>query len=87
MPEEWLIGQMMPKQCRAARAWLDWSQEELATKAKVSLSTVRAFEEGQREPIANNLAAIRAALETAGISFVHSGSASGISLLNRKLRR
>jgi ribosome-binding protein aMBF1 (putative translation factor) len=86
MAEEWLIGPMMPKQCRAARAWLDWSQEELATKAKVSLSTVRGFEEGRCEPIANNLEAIRAALEKAGISFVYSGSAPGISFLNRKRR-
>jgi len=77
---------MMPKQCRAARAWLDWSQEELAAKAKVSLSMVRDFENGRHEPIANNLAAIRAALETAGISFVHSGSASGISFFERERR-
>jgi transcriptional regulator with XRE-family HTH domain len=75
---------MTPEQSRAGRAWLDWSQEELAAKANVSLSTVRDFEKGRREPIASNLTAIRAALETAGISFVHSGSASGISFLNRK---
>lgn len=63
---------MSPEQCRAARAWLDWSQEELATKARISNSTLRDFEAGRRIPIANNLAAIRRALEQAGIEFLFS---------------
>lgn len=61
---------LTPEQCRAARGWLDWSQENLAAAAHVSLSTVRDFEKGRRTPIANNLTAIRAALETAGIELV-----------------
>ena len=77
---------MTPEQSRAARAWLDWSQDELAAKANVSLSTVRDFEKGRREPIANNLTAIRVALETAGISFVDSGGASGVTFAKRKRR-
>lgn len=58
-----------PEQCRAARAWLDWSQEDLAQKANVSLSTVRDFEKDRREPIANNIEAIEQALVDAGIEF------------------
>lgn len=58
---------MSPEQCRAARGWLDWTQAELAHKAGVGLSTVRDFERGERKPIPNNLAAIRAAVEAAGI--------------------
>jgi len=61
---------MSPEQCRAARAWLNWSQAELAAKAKVSSSTLRDFEAGRRVPIANNLASIRRALEDAGIQFL-----------------
>lgn len=60
---------MTPEQCRAARCWLDWSQKELADASHVSLSTVRDFEKGRREPIANNLAAIRQVLEGAGFGF------------------
>lgn len=76
---------MMPEQSRAARAWLDWSQEELAAKASVSLSTVRDFEKGKRVPIANNLSAMRAALETVGIDFVD-GASPGITFSKRKRR-
>jgi ribosome-binding protein aMBF1 (putative translation factor) len=75
---------LLPEQSRSARAWLDWSQEELAAKASVSLSTVRDFEKGRREPIPNNLAAMRAALESAGVSFVDS---SGITYTKRGKRR
>jgi transcriptional regulator with XRE-family HTH domain len=63
---------MSPEQCRAARAWLNWSQEELATKAQVSNSTLRDFETGRRIPIANNLMAIRRALEEAGMELLFS---------------
>jgi hypothetical protein len=43
---------------------------EVAAKVSVSLSTVRDFEKGRRVPIANNLTAMRVALESAGIAFV-----------------
>jgi ribosome-binding protein aMBF1 (putative translation factor) len=75
---------MLPEQCRAARAWLDWSQQNLATRAKVSLSTVRDFEKRRRKPIPNNLAAIQRALEAVGVEFTN-GDAPGVRL--RKARR
>lgn len=62
-----------PEQSRAARGWLDWSQEELAKRANVSLSTVRDFEKGRRVPIANNLAAMRRALDDAGVRLLFEG--------------
>ena len=61
---------MTPEQSRAARGWLAWSQTELAKRARVSLSTVRDFETGRRAPIANNLAAMRRAIEEAGVRLV-----------------
>lgn len=59
-----------PEQSRAARGWLDWSQEELAKRANVSLSTVRDFEKGRRVPIRNNLDAMQRVLETEGVRLV-----------------
>jgi DNA-binding transcriptional regulator YiaG len=53
---------MKPEQCRAARGWLELSQSDLAGLANVSLSTVRFFEKRRREPIGNNLNAMRFAL-------------------------
>ena len=60
---------MSPEQVRAARNWLAWTQAELATKANVGLSTVKDYEGGRRMPIANNLEAIKKALESGGIKF------------------
>ena len=79
---------MSPEQSRTARAWLDYSQEWLADAAHVSLSTVRDFEKGRRVPIANNLAAMQAALEAQGIAFVVTvdGETSGIACKKPKGR-
>jgi ribosome-binding protein aMBF1 (putative translation factor) len=74
---------MSPEQCRAARGWLDWSQQDLATRAKVALSTVRDFEKRRRTPIANNLQAMRTALEKAGIEFSN-GDAPAVGLRKRR---
>jgi len=70
---------MATEQCRAARGWLDWSQDDLASAAHVSLSTVRDFEKERHIPIVNNLAAMKAALEAQGIVFVDVGVAWGIT--------
>jgi transcriptional regulator with XRE-family HTH domain len=61
---------MSPEQCRAARAWLELSQQDLADSAKVGLSTIKSFENGSRTPIANNLAAISGVLEGQGAVFL-----------------
>lgn len=60
---------MSPEQVRAARNWLAWTQAELAERSKVGLSTLKDYESGKRIPIANNLEAIKKALELGGMSF------------------
>lgn len=83
-PYKWGMSHLTPEQSRAARAWLDWSQEDLAQRAKVSMSTVRDFEKGRRTPIANNLDAMQRTLAEAGITllFADDGKASGITRLD-----
>lgn len=61
---------MSPEQVRAARGWLGWTQQALAERARVGLSTIKDFENGSRTPIANNLSAIQQALEAAGVELV-----------------
>jgi transcriptional regulator with XRE-family HTH domain len=68
---------LLPAQVRAARALLGWSQQDLAKRANVAASTIADFERGQREPVANNLAAIGNALGQAGITFLPGGAIVG----------
>jgi transcriptional regulator with XRE-family HTH domain len=71
---------MSPEQSRAARGWLGWSQLELSKRANVSPRTVQAFEKGETAPLPNNIAAIRRALEQAGLRLIfdRAGIAAGI---------
>lgn len=71
---------LTPAQCRAGRAWLGLRQDELAELAKVGLSTLRDFEAEKRSPIANNVEAIRRALEGAGIDFIDEVGRKGVAV-------
>lgn len=72
---------MSPEQCRAARGLIDWSQQKLADEALIGLSTVRDFEKGRRTPHQNRLAAIKNALEAAGVIFIaENGEGPGVRL-------
>ncbi len=68
---------LSPPQLRAARALLGWSQEELATRARVGLSTVRALEKERRGGEIASLKPIRDALTGAGIVFLYSSGDMG----------
>lgn len=72
-------------QCRAARGLIGWSQAQLSEASKVSPATIANFESGKRVPIANNLAAIRTALESAGVIFIDAnGNGPGVRLRDRQ---
>ncbi len=57
-------------QVRAARGLIGWSQDELVSISGVPKRTVARFELGEGTPQRRTLAAIRAALESAGVEFI-----------------
>lgn len=69
-------------QIRAARGLLGWSQAALADRAGVSSMTVKRAEgSGSPYPAQGALAAIRAALESAGVEFIaENGGGAGVRL-------
>ena len=72
---------LTPAQCRAARALLNWSQDQLEGAAKVARKTITDFEREARTPYARTLAAIRSALEGAGVEFIaENGGGAGVRL-------
>jgi transcriptional regulator with XRE-family HTH domain len=60
---------------------LNLKREDLATAAHVGHSTLFDFESGRRQPHPRTLAAVRAALEAAGVIFVEeNGDGPGVRL-------
>jgi transcriptional regulator with XRE-family HTH domain len=68
---------LTPAQCRAARALLNWTQEELAERAEVSRGTIRGFESGQHALQRSTAAAVRRALEGGGVILVEADHGGG----------
>ena len=70
-------------QIRAARALLRWRAEDLAENSTVGVATVRRAElaEGATSMTAANDAAVRRALEAAGVEFIdQNGGGAGVRL-------
>jgi hypothetical protein len=70
-------------QMRAARALLRWSALDLAAASKVGVATIRRVEvvEGEIPVTSANEAALRHALENAGVEFIdENGGGPGVRL-------
>jgi transcriptional regulator with XRE-family HTH domain len=74
------------EQLRAARGLLGWSQTELATRAGLSLPTVKRLEGGFGPRVSDEARAkLREALEAAGIDFIdENGGGAGVRFRRRK---
>jgi transcriptional regulator with XRE-family HTH domain len=71
-------------QCRAARALIEWSQQDLANHAAVGVVTVHQLEAGLSQPRHATLDVIRRALEAAGVEFIdENGGGPGVRLRKR----
>jgi transcriptional regulator with XRE-family HTH domain len=64
---------LTPEQCRAARALIGWSQDQLSTASSVAKATIANFEAGNRTPYPRTLVDVKAALEAAGVIFQNAG--------------
>ena len=68
-------------QVRAARGLLGWNLEELSTECSLPVRTLGRFEREETTPRTATLAAIRAALESAGVEFIaENGGGAGVRL-------
>ncbi|SIT52636.1 conserved hypothetical protein [Mesorhizobium prunaredense] len=65
---------MTREQCRAARALIGWSQQQLADAAAIGVATIRVFEAGGSEPRSATLQVLSLALESAGVVFLGDGT-------------
>lgn len=61
---------IIPAQIRAARAFLNWTQERLATEAKIALTSIRDIENERRAAEPGTLANLQRSFENAGVEFV-----------------
>ena len=78
-------GPLTPNLCRAARALLGWSQDQLADASAVATKTIADFERQARTPYMRTLRDVRSALENAGIEFIDpNGGGAGLRLKKKR---
>ena len=63
-----------PAQVRAARAWLNWTQDDLSARSGVSQRSIARYELELSAPYVHTQAKIRQAFESAGICFQFEGT-------------
>ena len=80
------VGTIDPAQCRGARGILNMTQPELARAAGLGLSTIVDFERRRRDVSPEAIAAIRHALEIAGIEFIDENGGGAGARLRKPLR-
>jgi DNA-binding transcriptional regulator YiaG len=72
-----LMSAISPEQCRAARALLDWTREELSEISGVPVRTLTNFETGATNPRDNTTLQLLKTFQAAGIVFVSVWQAPG----------
>ena len=76
-----LGGWLRQRRCRAARGLIGWSQQDLASRARVGIVTVHQLEAGTSQSRRATLDVIRRAFEAAGVDFIdENGGGPGVRL-------
>lgn len=74
------MTKILPIQCKMARVAVGWGVRDLAREANVSTDTIARLERGE-ELKESTQAAIRSALESAGVEFIpENGGGPGVRL-------
>jgi transcriptional regulator with XRE-family HTH domain len=72
---------IQPEQCRASRALLNWSQDELERRSGVAKKTIADFERGARSLQDRTAKALQETLEASGIDLIpQNGGGAGARL-------
>jgi len=75
------LNAISPAQSRAARGLLNWSRDDLSERCGVAKRTLLRFETGEGDTRSATLAAVRSALEAAGVVFIEqNGDGPGVRL-------
>jgi hypothetical protein len=64
------MPEISPEQCRAARALLDWTREELSVISGIPVRTLTNFETAATSPRDNTTLLLLRAFQDAGVVFV-----------------
>lgn len=72
-----------PAQCRAARALLGWTQQDLAEAAEIGNATIRNFESGKSLPQSATLRVLAQALQSARVEFIADERGEGVVKLSQ----
>ena len=65
---------LTPAQCRAARALLKWTQQDLADRSEVGSNTIKKFEtDATKVPHKTTLKVLRTTFEAHGVGFTDEG--------------
>lgn len=82
------LEMLSPAQCRAARALLQWSQDDLSTKAEVAKRTIASFEQGAHGRLQERVEiALEGAFDAAGIELIEQGEAGDGARFKRPIPR
>ncbi|MEX4007790.1 helix-turn-helix domain-containing protein [Neoaquamicrobium sediminum] len=72
---------MLPAQCRAGRALIEWTIDDLARASAVTAAVIADFETGRTPVEPASIDAIAAALEHGGVRFIpEGGGGAGVRL-------
>lgn len=79
-----MIGMLLPRQSKAARALLEWNQEKLASESGVRLGTIKDFERGKHQLNARALSILAKTYQKAGLVLFFEDDNGGVGVREKR---